>query len=164
MSHKEIDNFNNLMNEFVDKMVNQFDDSARLKNYRKAFLLFKMTSPKVPVNLFMSGSVKYKNQIKNRDENFFLTDESFDKLTKTCGNFTNDIGLDYYWKSLSVKTKTSIWDYIQSLYVLGEIIVNKDKELFEKYNKIYMSDYKKELGSIQNGNFSNNLIEKLNSY
>lgn len=164
MSQNEIDNFNNLMNEFLDKMVNQFDDSVRLKNYRKAFLLFKMTSSKVPVNLFMSGIIEYKHQVKNRDEKFFLTDESFDKFTKTCGNFTNDTGLDYYWKNLSAKTKTSIWDYIQSLYVLGEIIVNKDKELFQKYNNIYISDYKKEVMGIQNGNFSNNLIEKLNSY
>jgi len=163
MSDKEIDRFNALMSEFIDKMVNQFNDSDRLKNYRKAFIMFKMTSPKVPVNLFMAGTVNYKEQIKNRDENFFLTDVSIDNLSKQLGNFTNDIGLAYHWNSISLKTKTAIWDYIQSLYVLGEIIVNKNKEMFDRYNILYVSDYKKEINTIQNGNFSDDFLRKLNS-
>jgi hypothetical protein len=163
MSDKEIDKFNVLMSEFIDKMVNQFNDSDRLKNYRKAFLMFKVTSPKVPVNLFMAGTVNYKEHIKKRDENFFLTDVSIDNLSKQLGNFTNDIGLAYHWNSITQKTKTAIWDYIQSLYVLGEIIVNKNKDLFDRYNVLYVSDYKQEINTIQNGIFSDDFLRKLNS-
>tara|TARA_Y100001970_G_C14228241_1_gene856983 strand:+ start:2293 stop:2784 length:492 start_codon:yes stop_codon:yes gene_type:complete len=163
MSDKEIDKFNGLMSEFIDKLVNQFNDSDKLKNYRKAFLVFKMTSPKVPVNLFMAGTINYKEHIKKRDENFFLTDVSFDNLSKQLGNFTNDIGLVYHWSNISPKTKTAIWDYIQSLYVLGEIIVNKNKEVFDRYNILYVSDYKQEISTIQNGNFSDDFLRKLNS-
>ena len=163
MSDKEIERFNILMSEFIDKMVNQFNDSDRLKNYRKAFLMFKMTSPKVPVNLFMAGTINYQEQIKKRDENFFLTDVSIDNLSKQLGNFTSDIGLAYHWNTISSKTKTAIWDYIQSLYVLGQIIVNKNKEMFDKYNVLYVSDYKQEINTIQDGNFSNDFLRKLNS-
>lgn len=159
----EIEKFNNLLSEFIDKMVNQFDNSEKLKNYRKAFMIFKMTSPKVPVNLFMAGTINYKDKIKTRDEIFFLTDSSVNNLTNNLGNFTTDTGLSFYWKNLSNKTKTAIWDYIQSLFVLGEIIINKNKETFQRYNVLYISDYQNELDRIKTGSFSNDFIQKLNS-
>ena len=98
-----------------------------------------------------------------RDEVFFLTDSSITNLSNKLGNFTTDTGLSYYWRNLTSKTKTAIWDYIQSLFVLGEIIINKNKETFERYNILYISDYQPELDKIKSGVFSKDFIQKLNS-
>ena len=155
---KEIQTFNKLFEEFLEKIITQFD-YPKLKTYRRAFLLLKETSPQTPVNIFMSGCVNYKNEIKERDETFFLKDET---ITKNIQNFFKDCGLDVYWKELSTATKKAIWDYIQSLFVLGEIIVNKDKKQFDKYNSIYLSEYREELSNLNNG-FSINFLNKLNS-
>lgn len=158
---KEIQTFNKLFEEFLEKIIAQFD-YPKLKIYRRAFLLLKETSPQTPVNIFMSGCVNYKNEIKERNETFFLKDETITKNLQNLQNFSKDCGLDVYWKELSIATKKAIWDYIQSLFVLGEIIVNKDKKQFDKYNSLYLSEYKEELSNLDNG-FSINFLNKLNS-
>ena len=159
MSIKEINKFNMLFEELLDKMVDKFQND-KLRSYRRFFIMMKSTMPKTPVNIFMSSCVQYKHHIRNRDDKFFLQDDTIKEKSKYFGNFTEDCGISDYWTSLSSKTQTSIWDYIQSLFVLGEIIINKNTELFEKYNKMYLSDFRNDIKNINN---SNDLLKKLNS-
>jgi hypothetical protein len=109
----------------------------------------------------MAGCVDYKSQIKQRDDAFFLKDKNVNERAKNFGNFTEDCGLDTYWNELTSNTKKAIWDYIQSLFVLGEIIVNKNKTLFDKYNNMYASDYKSEINNLHTENFSVEFLEKI---
>jgi hypothetical protein len=160
MSTKEIDNFNKLFEEFLEKIISKFP-YARLKTYYRGFKILKTTSPATPANLFMAGCVDYKAQIKQRDDAFFLKDKNVNEKAKNFGNFTEDCGLDTYWNELTSTTKKAIWDYIQSLFVLGEIIVNKDKTLFDKYNNMYASDYKSEINNLHTENFSVEFLEKI---
>ena len=160
MSTKEIDNFNKLFEEFLEKIISKFP-YARLKTYHRGFKILKTTSPATPANLFMAGCVDYKAQIKQRDDNFFLNSKSVNDTARNFGNFTEDCGLDTYWNELTSTTKKAIWDYIQSLFVLGEIIVNKDKTLFNKYNNMYASDYKAEINNLHTENFSVEFLEKI---
>ena len=155
--------FNEILHEFLDKIVNQFPDSVKLKNYRKAFMLLKMTMSKVPVNLFMASVVKYKSEIKNRDEKFFLTNETIQSKVNIVHSFSEDTGLSHYWNTLSIKTKEAIWEYIQTLYILGEVIISKNKKQFDKYNQLYITDYKNEINNSHGNNFSLEFIQKLNS-
>jgi len=159
---KEIAKFNNLFEEFLQKIISAFE-SDRLKTYRRGFLILKTTSPNVPVNLFMAGCVDYKKEIIARNDAFFLKAKEVKKNAEVFGNFTDDCGLDSYWDELSVSTKKAVWDYIQSLFVLGEIIVGKNKVLFDKYNNLYVSDYKKEISNLHTSNFSLDFLAKLNS-
>jgi hypothetical protein len=159
---REVNKFNTLLDEFLEKLIVQFDNN-KLRTYRKAFLLIKGSQPRVSVNLFMASCENYKSQITSRDDKFFLNDKKISEVSKQFGNFTDDIGLTDYWNKLTNKTKTSIWDYIQSLFVLGEIIINKDKDMFNKYKQLYISDYKNEINNLHGDNFSVEFIEKLNS-
>jgi hypothetical protein len=109
----------------------------------------------------MAGCIEYKTQIKQRDDNFFLKSKSVNNTARNFGNFTEDCGLDTYWNELTPTTKKAVWDYIQSLFVLGEIIVNKDKTLFDKYNNMYVSDYKSEINNMHTKNFSVEFLEKI---
>lgn len=160
MSTKEIDNFNNLFEEFLQKIMSKFP-YARLKTYHRGFKILRSSSPATPANLFMAGCIEYKTQIRQRDDNFFLKSKSVNDKARNFGNFTEDCGLDTYWNELTPTTKKAIWDYIQSLFVLGEIIVNKDKTLFDKYNSMYASDYKSEINNMHTENFSVEFLEKI---
>lgn len=158
----EIKKFNELFEEFLEKIIAKFPNQ-KLKTYRRGFFLLKSASPSVPVNLFMSGCIDYKKEIKSRNETFFLKDKKISDTANVFGNFTDDSGLDTYWAELSPSTKKAIWDYIQSLFVLGEMIINKDEKSFEKYNKLYASDYKKEVNNLHGESFSLDFLSKLNS-
>lgn len=160
MSTKEIDNFNKLFEEFMEKIISKFP-YTRLKTYYRGFKILKSSSPATPANLFMAGCVEYKNHIKQRDDNFFLKSKSINDTARNFGNFTEDCGLNTYWSELTPATKKAIWDYIQSLFVLGEIIVNKDKALFAKYNSMYSSDYKSEINNLHTEDFSVEFLEKI---
>ena len=160
MSTKEIDNFNKLFEEFLEKIISKFP-YARLKTYYRGFKILKTSSPATPSNLFMAGCVEYKAQIKQRDDAFFLKNKNVMDRAKNFGNFTEDCGLDTYWNELTSTTKKAVWDYIQSLFVLGEIIVNKDKTLFAKYNNMYASDYKSEINNLHTEKFSVEFLEKI---
>jgi hypothetical protein len=161
MMKKEIEKFNLLLSEFLEKIISKFE-APKLKTYRRAFMMLKETYPETPVNLFMVGCINYKSEILNRNDAFFFKDEKIKENVKKFGNFSQDCGLDVYWNELTPNTKKAIWDYIQSLFVLGEIIINNNTETFNKYNALYASDYKNELENFQNV-FSKNFLNKLNS-
>tara|TARA_B100000575_G_C23061676_1_gene611229 strand:- start:4 stop:489 length:486 start_codon:yes stop_codon:yes gene_type:complete len=159
---KEIIRFNALFEEFLEKVITAFPNE-KLKTYRRGFLIIKSTSPSTPVNLFMAGCIEYKKEIISRNDNFFLKDKKIKERASAFGNFTDDCGLDSYWDILTSTTKKAVWDYIQSLFVLGEIIVGNNKELFDKYNSLYISDYKKEINNLHTSNFSVDFLTKINS-
>ena len=111
----------------------------------------------------MAGCINYKKEIISRNDVFFLKDKVITEKANVFGNFSDDCGLDTYWNSLSVGTKKAVWDYVQSLFVLGEIIINNDKGLFNKYNSIYATDYKKEIKNLHTNDFSLDFLTKINS-
>ncbi len=159
---KEITKFNQLFEEFLEKIISAFPND-KLKTYRRGFLILKSTSPRVPVNLFMAGCISYKKEIIARNDTFFIKDNNIVEKAKMFGNFTDDCGLSTYWDELSKSTKKAIWDYVQSLFVLGEIIIDNNNELFNKYNSMYLTDYKKEINNLHSNDFSVDFLQKLNS-
>jgi hypothetical protein len=158
----EVTKFNNLLDEFLEKIISAFPND-KLKTYRRGFLILKTTSPRIPVNLFMAGCINFKKEIIARDDTFFFKDNTIKEKAKMFGNFTDDCGLDTYWNELTKSTKKAVWDYIQSLFVLGEIIIKNNSELFDKYNGLYITDYKKEISNLHSDNFSLDFLKKLNS-
>lgn len=156
----ETKKFNELFEEFLEKIITAFPNN-KLKTYRRGFLILKSTSPSVPVNLFMAGCVDYKREIVARNDSFFLANKKIQERANMFGNFTEDCGLDSYWNELSSTTKKAVWDYVQSLFVLGEIIIGKDEDLFKKYNSLYVSDYKKEINNLHTADFSVDFLTKL---
>ena len=154
-----IDKFNTLFNEFIDKIINKYPD-ASLSEYKKAFILLKLTSPSTPASLFMAGCIDYKDEIKYRDEAFFINSETIkNKIT----SFSIEIGINKYWDELTDTTKTAIWDYIQSLFLLGELIINQNPSEFNKIRNSSVQDYKQEISNLHQQKFSTDFLTKLNS-
>jgi len=152
--------FNDLLQEFIDKTINLYSKAPALRRYRVKFIFLKRAYPKMPAYLFMSGSLDYKEKIIARDQEFFLSNQQIKDKSETYGNFTKDFGISEYWNQMSESTKTAIWDYIQSLFVLGNIIIEQNQEAFNKIYGMYAKDYKEEF---KNENFSDNFLQKINS-
>ena len=131
-----IETFNELFEEFINKLLLKFD-SEKLRFYKKTFLIIKRMKPYVPVYLFISNAVNYKTEIINRDENFFIKNE---KIKDNCSYFNIDSKMIQLEK-LSQLDKVAIWDYIQSLFALGEKIKKENKKIFEEYEKLYSTNY-----------------------
>jgi hypothetical protein len=131
-----IETFNNLFEEFLNKLLLKFD-SEKLRFYKNTFLVIKRMKPYVPVYLFISNSISYKKEIINRDENFFIKN---DKIKDKCSYFNIDSEFIQLEK-LSELDKIAIWDYIQSLFALGEKIKKENKKIFEDYEKLYSTNY-----------------------
>ena len=81
-----IETFNNLFEEFVNKLLLKFD-SEKLRFYKNTFLVIKRMKPYIPVYLFISNSINYKKEIINRDENFFIKNK---KIKDNCSYFNID--------------------------------------------------------------------------
>ena len=44
-------------------------------------------------------------------------------------------------EKLSELDKAAIWEYIQSLFALGEIIKKQNKTIFDEYENLYSTNY-----------------------
>lgn len=136
-THKIIEEFNKTLDEFINKMIVQFPNETKLKTYYSAYKVTKMYDKSMPIKIFMGGCLEFTEQIKTRDSDFFAKRKNFVDKIKQCSSFTDDTGLVNYWENLSDTSKTAIWDYIQTLYVMGEMYVNKDTSIISNINSVY---------------------------
>lgn len=157
-----VEDFNKTIDEFMQKLITQFPDETKLKSYYSAFKISKMYDKTLPIKIYMGGCINFTDQIKNRDSEFFVNRKTFVEGIAKCSSFSDDIGLVNYWKNLSDDTKKAIWDYIQTLYVLGEMYINKDVALINKINSIYNNLSQDEFNNMNNTKeISENLKSKL---
>lgn len=159
-----LNKFNTILQEFIEKMLTAYPDEQKLKTYYNAYKIAKLYSKQLPIQIFMGGCLDYADQIKARDVEFFINKKTFvDKCVKA-SSFSNDIGLRDRWDTTPEKTKKSIWDYVQTLFVLGELYISKDKSLVDKINKIYESMSFGEMKRFENENvthFSDDFTKKI---
>ena len=154
-----VDKFNDLFNEFIDKIITKFPNET-LTSYKKAFVVLKIASPSSPANFFMAGCIDYKNEIKNRDDLFFIESEN---IKSKISSFSVDTGIAKYWNVLSDSTKTAVWDYVQSLFVLGDMIIKTNPTEFNKIRNANIENYSKDISDFHKQKFSTEFLLKLNS-
>lgn len=135
INHK---NFNLLFHELLSKLSALINKKS-VKVYYNMFMVLKKTQPKMPVNLFMCGVLDYKQQIKDKDEDFFKQTKNYTDINNRY-SFTKNLYIQEYWDSFSSETKENLWKYFQSLFVMGEIIINENRANFDKYRKKYVED------------------------
>lgn len=132
-----IEEFNKTMEEFINKMILQFPQETKLKTYYSAYKVTKIYDKTMPIKIFMGGCLQFTEQIKSRDTEFFAKRKAFVDKIKKASSFSDDIGLVNYWENLSDNSKNAIWDYVQTLFVMGEMYVNKDTSIIQKINSVY---------------------------
>lgn len=129
-----LEEFNNTLDEFVSKMINQFPEETKLTKYYQIFKFTKVYDKSLPIKIFMSSTLSNKEKIKNRDEKYFMYDSTsyFRKSAVELSTFSSETGLIDKWENLSDNSKTAIWDYIQTLFVMGEMYINKNENAMEQ--------------------------------
>ena len=155
--------FNRILDEFISKMVATFPDQTKLVGYYRAFKVAKIYKEELPLQIFMGGCLRFKEQITNRDEEFFKNRDTFVSGCSNCSSFGQDTGLVEYWDRTSDVTKNSIWEYVQTLFVLGEIVIN-DENLLDKTSEVYKNISVNEMSRFQNestSEFSDDFLKKI---
>lgn len=164
MSVEIVKNFNILLNEFICKMAKTFPEERKIKIYYRMFEVAKKYNQNLPIKVFMGGCLEFEHQIKTRDSEFFLCRDTFVQKCVGYSSFSDDLGLKKYWESLTEKTKGSIWEYIQTLYVLGEKYISNDSlilnEINDTYQKVSTNELKRFESSGDN-NFSDSFINNI---
>lgn len=164
MTNEIVNNFNTIMEEFIKKIIISFPEEVKLNSYYKAFKLSRMVNERLPLQLFMGGCTKFSEQIKSRDEVFFKNEPVFVDKCYKYSSFTKDIGLVEYWDNMSQKTKNSIWEYIQTLFAMGEMYLNNNIKIKQQTHEIYSTLSEDELLRFEDENvneFSDDFLKKL---
>ena len=159
-----IEEFNKVLDEFINKMMVQFPQEPKLKTYYSAYKVTKMYDKSMPIKIFMGGCLQFKEQIRTRDTEFFERRKGFVNKITVASSFSDDIGLVNYWHSLSESSRNAIWDYIQTLFVMGEMYINKDTSIVEKINHVYNNiSFENSMKTLkENDTFTEEFINKLN--
>ena len=122
-----LNSFNVLAEEFFEKMIISFPQEPKIRGYHLGFKTAKKFNNKKPVEMFMSNLMPFGQQIIDKDEDFFKKDDYVDHVQ----NLSGKMGLVEHWEKVSPENKNSIWEYMQSLYMLGMNIMGLQEELMQ---------------------------------
>jgi hypothetical protein len=117
--------FNNLVINFNDDLIKTFPDENDFKVYKRGIEMLNSANAKKICQLFKNYSHFYRNNIINKDETFFLTtnyNDVLDNVEKKEGveNIINKLKI--CWSELSTTNKEKIWEYLNSLIKLSDMV------------------------------------------
>lgn len=122
--------FNEMLGSFLDELCLVFPEEGRIKTYKSGFDLMKMADESAPLNLFMENIKEHQQQVMNKNEAYFFGEDAPDTVIK-------ELGIDHHWKeTLSQENKDAIWQYLQTLSILGTTIQSVPPELLKSIEAI----------------------------
>lgn len=115
--------FNNKLNEFLKELISTFPEDPDFKLFQTSVRVIKLANEKKPLELFNSGlTPDYKENIRSRNEKFFLDNDYSDvlsnpNLTNTDDDVNNKLinKLKGYWSKLDEDNKNIVWQYFSIL-------------------------------------------------
>jgi hypothetical protein len=116
--------FNNLILKFNDDLIVVFPEENDFKVYRRGIEFLISSNAKKACNLFKINTFNYRQKIIDRDVSFFLKDASYSDVvnTKDEGIILIINKLKNYWTDLSIENQKKIWDYMNTLITLGDLV------------------------------------------
>lgn len=113
--------FNDMMDQFLTELNLTFPENKGVIKFQAAFELLRQTAPSQILDNFM-GSVKpYGAKIMAKDDSFITEDsKDIDGL--------GGIDLVSMWDESGDKTRSAIWQYVQTMFVLGTTIKSFPKD------------------------------------
>ena len=115
--------FNNKLTEFLKELISTFPEDPDFKLFQASVRVIKLANEKKPLELFNSGlTPEYKENIRSRNEKFFLDNDYSDvlsnpNLTNTDDDVNNKLinKLKGYWSKLDEDNKNIVWQYFTIL-------------------------------------------------
>lgn len=103
-----------MMEQFLSELARTFPEESSVKKYGTSFDLLRKTNPRKCIDVYMKGTINSADKIMQKNPDFFI------EMEQVMG-----IDLLKFWTpELSDNTKNAIWQYIQTLYLLGTTITS----------------------------------------
>ena len=123
--------WNDMMVQFISELLSTFPEEKSIKKYQTSFDLLRKSNPRKCVEGYMAEVTPVQDKIMSKDESFFLDSNS------NTSELIRDLNIAKYWTSdLSQNTKDAIWQYLQTLYILGTTITMIPQETLNSIEKI----------------------------
>ena len=131
MNRTTIEHFNNYLKLFINDVSRILPEYTEdLNMYYGDFLTLEVCNDDKYVKRFIRKTQEYKELISNRNSELFDTDI----------NIIKTINFKELWqKEISDSNRNKIWEYIQTLFVLGETIISdtdRVKKLVENIKNV----------------------------
>ena len=117
--------FNNLVLKFTDDIIYIFPEENDFRVYKRGIEMLNSANAKKICLLFKNYSTIYRNEIIKNDEVFFIKNDYnnvLDNLEQKQGIETIINKLKGNWSTLSDNNKTKIWEYLNSMLKLSDLV------------------------------------------
>jgi hypothetical protein len=103
--------FNTMMGQFLDSLMHTFPEEPKLSDVKTAFEALSKINVRKPMEMFTAALSEYAPLVTAKDPTLF------DKPIELPGG----LNMSTLWKlpDVSDETRGAIWQYIQTLYMLG---------------------------------------------
>lgn len=119
--------FNLTINNLIDDILLVFPDYQHLRNFKEKYNLLIKYNPKKPLIYFKDTVYNYKDQIINKEEDYFIKKEYNTDLEKIGDNewyLDQVLNIKELWVKLSDENKETIWTYFNILIKLTDLEFN----------------------------------------
>ena len=114
--------FNDMMGQFLVELHKTFPEEKGIKKFMTSFDLLRSANPRKCVDAYMTGVSAHAGKISQKDDTFFTDD------IKNI-EFLKDLNIEEYWsEKMTDGTKNAVWQYLQTLYMLGTTITSIPQE------------------------------------
>lgn len=124
MSNTYLTAFNNLVIKFNDDLIMTFPEENDFKVYKRGIMMINSANAKKICSLYKNYMILYRKKIEEKDESFFLENNYTEIVNNTKSEGVEGIiqKLKNYWNVLSSSNKEKIWEYLNSLIKLSDLI------------------------------------------
>jgi hypothetical protein len=105
--------FNDMLSQFLSELTQTFPEEKGIKKYESAFDLLRKSNPRKVVENFMMVLTPLQERIMAKDETVFTSGD-----LKSLG----ELNIGNHWAECSENTRGCIWQYLQTLMMLGTTI------------------------------------------
>lgn len=119
--------FNLTINNLIDDILLVFPDYQHLKSFKEKYNLLIKYNPKKPLIYFKDTVYNYKDQIINKEEDYFIKKEYNTDLENIGDNewyLDQVLNIKELWVKLSDENKETIWTYFNILIKLTDLEFN----------------------------------------
>ena len=117
--------FNDMLEQFLNELEETFPEEKSFKKYHTSFDIMRKANSKKCVEVFMKVATPLSAQIMSKDDSIFSSEEF------------SDLDIGKYWNDdLSENTKNVIWQYLQTLNILGMTITNIPPEMLSMVENV----------------------------
>ena len=139
--------FNDMMEQFVNELIQTFPEEMAFQKFQVSLELLRKTNPRKILDGYMKAVGPIQDRIMSRDQSVMHD--------VTC-EFIQDLKIHNIWTpDLSDNTKNAIWQYLQTLIILGSTISALPQEALSAIEAVAKQCAESmdlsQIGSIMNG-------------